>query len=94
MRKILFLLGIVSMVPVFALNPASAESSGACQQYREQMHQNHLAIDQAYEKQDACTMGKLMIQNRQIFESHPGCFPPRNRKMLLANPQSQGSANK
>jgi hypothetical protein len=35
-------------------------------------------------------MGKLMIQNRQMFESHPECFP-RMAKMK-GTPTTQQSA--
>lgn len=81
MNKILigllsFSIGIASAAPAVASN----ESSTVCQQYHQQMRANHQAIDAAYHKNDACTMGKLMIQNRQMFESHPECFP-RMEKM-------------
>ncbi len=94
MNKILvallgFSIGIASAAPA-----AVGESSAVCQQYHQQMRANHQAIDNAYHKNDACTMGKLMMQNRQMFESHPECFP-RMEKMQKRMMQGgcQGGAN-
>lgn len=78
MKKILTVLLLASCGASFA---AAMDSESACMQYRQQMKANHAAIDAAYQKNDACTMGKLMIQNRQTFESHPDCFP-RMEKMM------------
>lgn len=69
--------------------PTQMESMpAACKQYRQQMKQNHQAIDAAYDKKDSATMGKLMMQNRQIFESHPECFPKRNPMMQNSLPST------
>ncbi len=75
--------------------PMQSESTmQACKPYRQQMRQNHQAIDAAYDKKDACTMGKLMIQNRQMFESHPECFPKRSQMMQQAGSQAAAGLNK
>lgn len=90
MKKLLLILGICGFSSVFANTTSvnkSIESNPNCTSYYQKMHQNHKEIDQAYDKKDACTMGKLMIENRQIFESHPECFKPHNQKMLIASPQ-------
>lgn len=79
MKNLLTMLLVGSCGLVFAA-PA-VESSGACMQYHKQMMANHEAIDAAYHKNDACTMGKLMIQNRQMFESHTSCFPKMEKMM-------------
>lgn len=94
MKKLLILAGFMSAGSVFAAPsaPMMAESVPAsCKQYHQQMKQNHQAIDAAYDKKDACTMGKLMMQNRQIFESHPECFPKR-RQMMQQQQGAQGMA--
>src|SRR5688572_1698746 len=89
MKKLLVIFGICGFGSVFAdTTPVKPiESNPNCTPYYQKMRQNHKDIDQAYDKKDACTMGKLMIENRQIFESHPECFKPRNQKMLIASPQ-------
>jgi len=75
----MFFYGVAFAAPSM---PVQSESMIAgCNQFRQQMRQNHQAIDAAFDKKDACTMGKLMIENRQIFESHPECFPKRNKMM-------------
>lgn len=77
MKKIILLGSLCISTAAFAATPANNSESAnqQCMQYKQQMMKNHQAIDVAYHKNDACTMGKLMIQNRQMFESHPECFP-------------------
>ena len=89
MRKIyLSLLGSLVGLNVFAVSPESGESSAQCQHVRQQMMQNHQAIDIAYHKNDACQMGKLMMQNRQVFESYPICFPKANKMIKKRQQQN------
>lgn len=89
MKKIcLFLLGSVVMLNTFAASSDISESSSQCQQVRQQMRKNHQAIDVAYHKNDACQMGKLMMQNRQAFESYPACFPKANKMMKKMQQQN------
>lgn len=91
MKKIVFLGSLCLSSAVFAAATNISESANQqCMQYKQQMMKNHQAIDVAYHKNDACTMGKLMIQNRQMFESHPECFP-RMAKMK-GTPTAQQSA--
>ena len=91
MKKIILLGSLCISTAVFAATTANnSESANQCMQYKQQMMKNHQAIDAAYHKNDACTMGKLMIQNRQMFESHPECFP-RMAKMK-GTPTTQQSA--
>lgn len=93
MKKIcLFLLGSVAVLNVFAASSDLSESSVQCQQVRQQMRQNHQAIDVAYHKNDACQMGKLMMQNRQAFESHPACFPKTNKMMKKMQQQNAAAS--
>lgn len=83
MKKTLLILGMCFISGAFAATiQNTAESGTVCLKLREQMRSNHVAIDKAFDTRDACTMGKLMIQNREIFESHPECFPMRARKMI------------
>jgi hypothetical protein len=94
MKNILLLVGLCGAINAFAApaNTAASAPSALCQQYHKQMQANHQAIDTAYHKNDACAMGKLMIQNRQMFESHPECFPragQMQRKMM----QGSGKPN-
>lgn len=88
MKKIILLSSLCITTAVFAATANSSESANQCMQYKQQMMKNHQAIDAAYHKNDACTMGKIMIQNRQMFESHPECFP-RMAKMMKEMPTSQ-----
>ena len=75
-EKIILLSSLCLSTAVFAAATVNnGESANQCMQYKQQMMKNHQTIDAAYHKNDACTMGKLMIQNRQMFESHPECFP-------------------
>jgi hypothetical protein len=90
MKKIILLGSLCISTAVFAATANNSESVNQCMQYKQQMMKNHQAIDAAYHKNDACTMGKLMIQNRQMFESHPECFP-RMAKMK-GTPTTQQSA--
>lgn len=89
-KNCLILLGCSVVINVFAASPSISESSVQCQQVRQQMRQNHQAIDVAYHKNDACQMGKLMMQNRQAFESHPACFPKANK--IIKKMQQQNAA--
>ena len=89
MKKIsLLVLGISISLNALAAPQMVNESAMQCQQIRQQMKQNHQAIDVAYHKNDACTMGKLMIQNRQAFESHPACFPKMEKMMKRMQQQN------
>ena len=92
MNKILIILGLCSSVAVYAA-PTSASQpvsqSSICQQYHKQMRDSRQALDAAYHSNDACTMGKLMIQNRQMYESHPECFPRMSKIQQLSQQQGQ-----
>lgn len=87
MKKMFLLLSITS----FGIAFAATDSEIACMQYHKQMKANHQAIDVAYHNNDACTMGKLMIQNRQMFESHPDCFPKMEKMMSKMEKQQQSN---
>ena len=89
MKKIIALLAVFTLNSSFAIALLESNTlTPACRGYKLQMKQNHQSIDNAYLRSDACTMGKLMMQNRQIYESHPECFPrPAAKKTLLVTPQ-------
>jgi hypothetical protein len=93
MKKIILLGSLYISSAVFAATVSNSESANQCVQYKQQMMKNHQAIDAAYHKNDACKMGKIMIQNRQMFESHPECFP-RMAKMIKETPNSQAAPSK
>ncbi len=91
MKKVsLLVLGFSISLSALAVPQMASESAMQCQQIRQQMKLNHQAIDVAYHKNDACTMGKLMIQNRQAFESHPTCFPKMEKMMKRMQQQNSG----
>lgn len=95
MKKIILLSSLCISTAVFAATPANnSESANQCMQYKQQMMKNHQAIDAAYHKNDACTMGKLMIQNRQMFESHPECFPRMGRMSGNMTGKGMGAQSK
>ena len=70
---------------------AASESEANCQVLRKQIKENHENIDKAYHTNDACTMGKLMIQNRQVIESNMACFPKLEE--MMAKRQKLQQAN-
>ncbi|RTK97335.1 MAG: hypothetical protein EKK64_01635 [Neisseriaceae bacterium] len=76
MKKYLLIALATSCGVAFA---ASSESN--CDSVRAQIKKNHEGIDAAYHKDDACTMGKLMIQNRHMIESNMACFPKLEQLM-------------
>lgn len=89
-KNCLGLLTLLFVANAFAVTTDLSESSAQCQQVRQQMRENHRAIDAAYHKNDACQMGKLMMKNRQTFESYPACFPKTNK--VIKKMQQQNSA--
>lgn len=76
MKKILVLL-----LGAVAIQSFAADTESSCMQYHKQIKANRTAMEAAYQTKDACTMGKLMIQNRAIFESHQACFPKMEEMM-------------